>query len=175
MANLMDRIGFIRGLLGSVEVAPDSARGKLYAAIADALEEVSAQLGELRDDLSDLTDFVENIDEDLEDLEAAFDGEEREPSLDDDDFDEDYDDEDYGEGGARAAENGLRVLSSDAGADEGQPLAGSICTQCGKLFFVPLRDIKEENELYTCPHCHKPVDFVPIRPENAPIAKPFRE
>ena len=50
-----------------------------------------------------------------------------------------------------------------------------ICTECGKVFFVPLNEIKEENELYTCPHCHKPVDFTPLGPDNVPIAKPYRE
>ena len=37
------------------------------------------------------------------------------------------------------------------GEEGGVPLAGSICTECGKVFFVPLHEIREENELYTCP------------------------
>ena len=69
------------------------------------------------------------------------------------------------------------MLSSDGKKEEGGsvPLAGSVCTECGKVFFVPLGEIREENELYTCPHCHKPVDFTPLGPDNVPIAKPYRE
>ena len=32
-----------------------------------------------------------------------------------------------------------------------------------------------KRQLYTCPNCHKPVDFTPLGPDNAPIAKPYRE
>ncbi len=66
----------------------------------------------------------------------------------------------------------LRTRARKSG---GVPLAGSVCTECGKVFFVPLNEIREENELYTCPHCHKPVDFTPLGPDNVPIAKPYRE
>ena len=172
MAKLTEQIGYIRGLIGSMELAPDSANAKLLAALADALENVAGELGDLRDDMTELNDFVESIDEDLEDLEATVDGDARDAYADEeDDFDgEDDLDAHY------AAESGLRVLTSEGKGEEGSvPLAGSVCSECGKVFFVPLSEIKEENELYTCPHCHKPVDFTPLGPDNAPIAKPYRE
>ena len=155
MAKLTEQIGYIRGLIGSMELAADSPNAKLLAALADVLEGMAGELGDLRDDLTELNDFVESIDEDLEDLEAAVDGDERDAAYPDEE--DDYDVEDEGE------ESG------------GVPLAGSVCTECGKVFFVPLNEIKEENELYTCPHCHKPVDFTPLGPDNVPIAKPYRE
>ena len=173
MAKLTEQIGYIRGLIGSMELAPDSANAKLLAALADALENIAGELGDLRDDMTELNDFVESIDEDLEDLEATVDGDERDGGYmdGDDGYDEEPDDEDY------APENGLRVLSSEekGGEEGGVPLAGSICTECGKVFFVPLHEIKEENELYTCPPCHKPVVFTPLGPDNVPIAKPYRD
>ena len=168
MAKLSEQIGFIRGLVSSMQLAPDSAEAKLYAALADALEGIDDSLGDMRDDLSELNDFVESIDEDLEDIEAAMDADENRIGLSGDDYD------DEGEG-ALPPDAGLRVISSEQSAGSATPLAGSLCSECGKLFFVPLDELKEENELYMCPHCHKPVDFSPLSPENAPIAKPYRE
>ena len=172
MAKLSEQVGYIRGLIASMELEQDSPNAKLLAALADALENVAGELGDLRDDMTELNDFVESIDEDLEDLEATVDGDARDAYADEeDDFDgEDDLDAHY------AAESGLRVLTSEGKGEEGSvPLAGSVCSECGKVFFVPLSEIKEENELYTCPHCHKPVDFTPLGPDNAPIAKPYRE
>lgn len=173
MAKLTEQVGYIRGLIGSMQLEEGSPKARLLAALADALEGIAGELGDLRDDMTELNDFVESIDEDLEDLEATVDGDERDGGYmdGDDGYDEEPDDEDY------APENGLRVLSSEekGGEEGGVPLAGSICTECGKVFFVPLHEIREENELYTCPHCHKPVDFTPLGPDNVPIAKPYRE
>ena len=172
MTKLSEQVGYIRGLIASMELEQDSPNAKLLAALADALENVAGELGDLRDDMTELNDFVESIDEDLEDLEATVDGDARDAYADEeDDFDgEDDLDAHY------AAESGLRVLTSEGKGEEGSvPLAGSVCSECGKVFFVPLSEIKEENELYTCPHCHKPVDFTPLGPDNAPIAKPYRE
>ena len=176
MAKLTEQIGYIRGLIGSMEVAADSPNAKLLAALADVLEGMAGELGDLRDDLTELNDFVESIDEDLEDLEAAVDGDERDAAYPDEEDDYDVEDDLQPEG-RFAPENGLRVLSSEDKGEEsgGVPLAGSVCTECGKVFFVPLGEIREENELYTCPHCHKPVDFTPLGPDNVPIAKPYRE
>ena len=175
MAKLTEQVGYIRGLIASMELEQDSPNAKLLAALADALENVAGELGDLRDDMTELNDFVESIDEDLEDLEATVDGDARDAYADEeDDFDgeDDLDDLDA----HYAAESGLRVLTSEGKGEEGSvPLAGSVCSECGKVFFVPLSEIKEENELYTCPHCHKPVDFTPLGPDNAPIAKPYRE
>ena len=150
----------------------------MLAALADVLEGMAGELGDLRDDLTELNDFVESIDEDLEDLEAAVDGDER----------------DAGYTRMRRTITTLRTIcqpeerlcpgerparallrGQGRARNGGVPLAGSVCTECGKVFFVPLHEIREENELYTCPHCHKPVDFTPLGPDNVPIAKPYRE
>ena len=126
--------------------------------------------------MTELNDFVESIDEDLEDLEATVDGDERDAAM-------------PMKRTTTMAKTiwtiWTRTMPPRAAcacspprtrARSGSvPLAGSVCTECGKVFFVPLNEIKEENELYTCPHCHKPVDFTPLGPDNAPIAKPYRE
>ena len=172
MANLDDKIGFIRGLIEGKEIGPDDPKAKLYTALADALEGILGELEDVRDGLSELNDFVESIDEDLEDLEAAMEGDEHGSNLAEDD--EDYDEIEDIEDRMPKTDSSLHVLRSDANGN-GQALAGSICPECGKLFFVPLEELREENELYACPHCHKPVDFTPLTPENAPIARPYRE
>ena len=175
MAKLTEQVGYIRGLVASLGLEQDSPKAKLLATLADVLEGVAGELGDLRDDLTELNDFVESIDEDLEDLEATVDGESRDdPYADENDG---FDEEDEDADAHFAPEGGLRVLSSGTQGNEGGsvPLAGSICTECGKVFFVPLGEVKEENGLYTCPHCHKPVGFTPLGPDNVPIAKPYQE
>ena len=172
MANLNDKIGFIRGLIEGAQLDPNDPSAKLYAALADALEGIAGELDDLRDGMSELNDFVESIDEDLEDLEAAVDGGEHDGRIAEDD--EDYDEMDDLADDLPKTTLDRVLLRSDASGNC-QALAGSICPECGKLFFVPVDELRAENELYMCPHCHKPVDFAPLTPENAPIAKPYRE
>ena len=136
MAKLSEQVGYIRGLIASMELEQDSPNAKLLAALADALENVAGELGDLRDDMTELNDFVESIDEDLEDLEATVDGDARDAYADEeDDFDgeDDLDDLDA----HYAAESGLRVLTSEGKGEEGSvPLAGSVslnaarCSSC---------------------------------------------
>ena len=128
MAKLSEQVGYIRGLIASMELEQDSPNAKLLAALADALENVAGELGDLRDDMTELNDFVESIDEDLEDLEATVDGDARDAYADEeDDFDgeDDLDDLDA----HYAAESGLRVLTSEGKGEEGPvQLAGSVCS-----------------------------------------------
>ena len=51
-----------------------------------------------------------------------------------------------------------------------QTLAGAVCPECGKMFFVGTDD--PEDATYACPHCAKSVTPQPLTPENAPIASP---
>jgi len=56
-------------------------------------------------------------------------------------------------------------------ADEDvETLAGSICPECRRMFFVGVND--PEDAKYDCPHCAKRVSPEPLTPENAPIARP---
>jgi len=165
MADLSEKIGYLRGLVSSMELDQESANAKLLKGIVDALEGVLDELGDMREDLSELNDFVESIDEDLEDLEAMHDSEEGSVEFSDDE-DDDFDDEEF------APEEGLRVLSPKrAESSEEEALIGSICPECGKLFFAPLEGSDAPDALYKCPLCEKEVPLNPLGPENAPIAK----
>ena len=81
MAKLTEQVGYIRGLIGSMQLEEGSPKARLLAALADALEGIAGELGDLRDDMTELNDFVESIDEDLEDLEATVDGDARDAAA----------------------------------------------------------------------------------------------
>ena len=165
MEDLREKIGYLRGILENRE--PEEK--ELFHAIVDALQTLSARTQAIEEDMSELSEYVESIDEDLNDLEALHDEEEGMdfPSDDDDAFDEDFD-----------GEEPLRVLSPDdcdCAAHKqhpaAEPFVGCLCPDCGKMFFVPVRDAAEDGELYVCPHCEKAVPLTPLSPENTPIAR----
>ena len=169
MADLNEKIGFIRGLISSMNLEPETTNAKLLAGFTEALEEIAEGIAVISDDLSELNDFVESIDEDLEDLESMHDEDDGDLEF-LDDLDE------FGESEMEPSlpEEGLRVLRSKKNADPievEETLAGGICPECGKLFFVRLEVEEDPDAMYLCPHCDKEVSLHPLGPDNAPIAK----
>ena len=134
-----------------------------------------ANWADLRDDLTELNDFVESIDEDLEDLEATVDGESRDdPYADENDG---FDEEDEDADAHFAPEGGLRVLSSGTQGNEWWQRATGRQHLHGVrqgLLRAPGRGQGRKRAVYL-PHCHKPVGFTPLGPDNVPIAKPYQE
>ncbi len=163
MADLSEKIGYIRGIFSGMELDAEGAQAKFYKGLLDALEEMQEEMGDLREDLNELNDFVESIDEDLEDLESMHDSEEGGLDFPDEE-DEDFEDEPF------SPEESLRVVKAQRTQRE-DGLVGSVCSECEKLFFVQLADIEVEGARFTCPHCHSEVPLNPIGPDNAPIAK----
>lgn len=170
MADLNEKIGFLRGLVSSMNLESETTNAKLLTGFMDVLDEISEGIAVISDDLSELNDFVESIDEDLEGLESMHD-------EDDDDLEFLDDLEDgYGENETEPSipEEGLRVLRSKKNADPIEPeetLAGGICPECGRFFFVQLEAEEDPDAMYLCPHCEKKVPLHPLGPDNAPIAK----
>lgn len=177
MASLSEQLGFIHGLVSSMNLEADSVNSKLLTSLVGALESVAGEIGDLRDDVRELNDFVESIDADLEDLEAVVDGDERNLEGDEEEFDE----EDMPENPSFSPESGLRVLSFSPqkerrGAQaDGLNLTGSLCSECGKLFFVREADLGDEAQRFVCPHCDHDVPFTPVSAENTPVARPCED
>ena len=120
--------------------------------------------------MDDLNDYVESIDDDLAELEG------RGGSNDDFHFinDDEYEDEFYDD--MDSAEDQLHVLGGNANAadePEVETLAGSICPECMRMFFIGVND--PDDARYECPHCGKKVSPEPLTPENAPIARPVMD
>ena len=169
MKDTAKKIGYLKGLLEGMNFADDSDNGKIIHCIADLLSDLTDRVDTLDEVLSDLNDYVESIDDDLSALEDGSD--ESEFNFIDDDEAEDYDDEDFED-----AEDQLHLLRNDAApeipADE-ESLAGALCPECSRMFFVSLTD--PEDAVYVCPHCSATITPIPLTPDNAPIAHPKTE
>jgi len=164
MENLGKKVGYLKGLMEGMDFSNDPSMGKLFGAVADLLGELSDRVESIEEMMDDLNDYVESIDDDLAELEGR-DGSDG-FRITDDDFEDEYYDE------LEGAEDQLHVLGGKA-VEEDEPevetLAGSICPECKRMFFVGLNDPDEAK--YNCPHCGKVVSPEPLTPENAPIAE----
>ncbi len=77
--NISEKAAFIKGLLEGMDYDKSTKEGKLFAAIADLLEDLSLSVLDLEDEAAGLADYAEELDEDLGELERFvydFDGDE---------------------------------------------------------------------------------------------------
>lgn len=162
MSDLGKKVGYLKGLMEGMDFSGDPSKEKLLGAMADLMSELADRVESMEELLDDLNDYVESIDDDLAMLEGN--QVENDHFLNDDD--DDYLDDLTG------GEDQLHLLGGKAEDedDDMQTLAGAICPECGKMFFVGTDD--PEDATYACPHCTKSVVPQPLTPENAPIAKP---
>ncbi len=166
MESLEKKVGYLKGLMEGMDFSDDPSKGKLLTSMVELLGDLSDRVEGIGELLDDLNEYVESIDDDLAELEGGHDDDFH--MIDDDEFEDEYYDEDDEDG-----EDHLHVLggkAKDADEDEAETLAGSICPECGHMFFVALDD--PEDARYDCPHCGKRVTPTPLTPENAPIAHP---
>jgi len=167
MENLGKKVGYLKGLMEGMDFSDAPSKGKLFSAMAELMEAMAERLESLEEVVDDLNDYVESIDDDLSALEGNPDNDSH--FADDEEDFEDFEDD------FESGEDQLHLLSSakpesPAEEDELLTLAGSVCTACGKMFFVGAGDA--EDAQYICPHCEKRVSPPPLTPENAPIARP---
>ena len=171
MENLGRQAGFLKGLLEGANLEAASPEGKLLSGIVELLGALSERVEAMDDLMADLNDYVQSIDDDLTELENDYDGFDGE-ELDDDgalSFDDDE------EEGAFPPDN-LHVLKPNAAVDEDaaeRPLLGRLCPECKGLFFTDAED--DEDAVYRCPHCGKPVTPAPLAPGNVPVVRPIEE
>ena len=171
MNNTGKKIGYIKGLLESITPDENSVNDKVLRSIVDVLNDLCDRADVMDDLLADLNDYVESIDDDLTALEGSEHG--GEPAFgafgrdddDDMDFDDDFD----------SAEDQLHILRPETPAEpqpelQPEPLAGALCPECMRLFFVSLED--PADAMYLCPHCGKKIHPVALSPENAPVVEP---
>ena len=158
MEGLGKKVGYLKGLMEGMDFSNDPSQGKLFNALFEVINDLSDRVESMEELLDDLNDYVESIDDDLAELEGS-----RMDGFDapDEDY-EDYEDED----------DNFHIVDGGAGDgdDEHETLAGSICSECGRMFFVAMDD--PEDAKYDCPHCGKRIGATPLTAENAPIAQP---
>ena len=164
MNSLGKKVGYLRGIMEGMTFS-DPAQEKLLQTMAELLGELSDRVEGIDDLLDDLNDYVESIDDDLAELEG--DRDDGFNILDDDELD---DEEFFDELENDADHLHLIGGGGDEEASTEATLAGAICPDCERLFFVGAED--PEGAVYACPHCGHSVTPNPLTPENAPIAKP---
>jgi len=179
MNNTTKKAGYLKGLLDSMTLDENNTGDKLLKGIVDLLSDLSDRADIMDDLLADLNDYVESIDDDLAALESSeadaksnfsFLGNDGDDEDFDDDDDDDFDD-DFG-----GAEEHLHILRPEEPAEpelKPEPLAGALCPECMRLFFVSLDD--PADAMYLCPHCGKKIHPVALSPENAPVVEPIDE
>jgi len=165
------KVGYLKGLIDSMPLDESKAESKLLKGIVELLGDLSDRADVVDELLDDLNDYVESIDDDLSALEGeAADGDASPFSLfgDEDDDDEDFDD------GFDSTEDQLHILRPETPPEpQAEPLAGVLCSECMRLFFVSLDD--PAYAMYICPHCGKKIHPVALSPENAPVVAPVEE
>lgn len=161
MENLGKKVGFLKGLMESVDLTDRGTEGKLIAAMVDLLAELSDRVEATEDLIDDLNEYVESIDDDL----SALEGE------DNDTFGGANDDADEFEDDLESAEDQLHLLGGGSDeAEDVEALAGSVCPECEGIFFVGAED--PADAIYVCPRCGARVTANPLTPENAPVVRP---
>lgn len=176
MNNTTKKAGYLKGLLDSMTLDESKTGDKLLKGIVELLGDLSDRADIVDDLLADLNDYVESIDDDLAALEGSdadtkdnfsfFNGGEEDDEDYDEDFDDDFDD----------TEDHLHILHPETPAEPEltpEPLAGALCPDCMRLFFVSLDD--PADAMYICPHCGKKIHPVALSPENAPVVEPVEE
>ena len=165
MEGLGKKVGYLKGLMEGMDFSNDPSQGKLFNALFEIINDLSDRVESMEELLDDLNDYVESIDDDLAELEGSrgdgFD------APDEEYFDEDYEDYENEDDNFHIVDGGV---DED---DEHETLAGSICSECGRMFFVAMED--PEDAKYDCPHCGKRIGATPLTAENAPIAQPVEE
>ncbi len=174
MNNTTKKAGYLKGLLDSMALDESKVSDKLLKGIVELLGDLSDRADIVDDLLADLNDYVESIDDDLAALEGSDADAKNDFSFfgsgdedDDEDFDDDFDDD------FEDTEDHLHILRPEEPAEpelNPEPLAGALCPECMRLFFVSLDD--PADAMYVCPHCGKKIHPVALSPENAPVVEP---
>ena len=127
MTTISDRVAYLKGLCDGVKLSEQSDEGRVLRAVVDALGTVAEEFEKLQAAHGELEAYIEDIDEDLEELEDVLFGDEE-------DEDEDEEDED----------------------DEEEGLIEYSCPHCGTVIYFDEEAFDLEEE-HLCPTCGQPV------------------
>ncbi len=130
MSNLTEKAAYLKGLMQGLDIDQATKEGKLFAAMVELMDEMSATIADLEDNQETLTDLVDALNEDVDGLTEEVYGY--------DDFDED--DEDYEDDDAV-----YEITCDGCGEtfylDEDEVAQGSyVCPACGKTLEFEFED-----------------------------------
>ena len=140
---IAEKVAYLKGLMEGMNIDKETNEGKLFAAIADILNDVALDIEELESDLYDLGEDVDAISDDLSDVEDYLFEDEDEDDYDDDDEDYEYDEDEeplFFEVTCPACENTITV-------DEDVVNLGAIqCPNCGEMLEFEFDEDEEEDD-----------------------------
>ncbi|MBQ8683227.1 MAG: hypothetical protein IJ518_01775 [Clostridia bacterium] len=67
-----EKVAYMKGLMEGMKIDADSDNGKLFALIAEILDDLAKDMADLQDYTAELTEQVDAVDEDLNALEMDF-------------------------------------------------------------------------------------------------------
>ncbi len=160
--NVSEKAAYIKGLIEGMKIDTESGEGKIIAAMADLLEDLSLSVLDLEDENANLNDYVEEIDEDLGELEEEvyshphphFPPHHFHDECDCDDC-EDYD------ACSECDDNCCECDDEDCKACECLELE---CPACGEPVYIDEEDVDKIDEL-ECPSCGKLLQLVETEEE----------
>ena len=153
--SMMEKAMYLKGLCDGLELDKTTKEGKLIAALLDMVTEMAAEMDDMQAEICELKDYCEELDEDLGDVEEVLldlDDEDEEDFDDDDLFDDD-DDIDY------ECDGNCAGCDFDCGFDEDDELFDEededeyfevICPACGDVINF---DSSIDPENLRCPNC----------------------
>ena len=74
--NLTEKVAYLKGLMDGMEIDLETKEGKLFAAIADVLEDLALSVSDLDDEVTELSSAVDEDDEEYFEVECPVCGEE---------------------------------------------------------------------------------------------------
>lgn len=138
MMNISEKAAYLKGLMAGMKIDTDSDEGKLFAAIADLLEDISLSVLDLEDGQSYLEEYIDEIDEDLGEVE-------RDIYECDDDYDCDCCD--------------CCDCDDDCDCDCDCDCFATVCPTCGEEVYF---DADIQDDVIVCPSCNTEIELEDI-------------
>ena len=150
--SMMEKAMYIKGLCDGLEPDVTTKEGKLIAALIDLVTDLAHEIDDMQAEICELKDYCEELDEDLGDVEEVL------LDIDDEDEDEDFD-EDFDDDGFDCDGN-CAGCDLDCGFDDDDDLFDEdadedeyfevICPACGDVINF---DSSIDPENLRCPNC----------------------
>ena len=134
MSKMGEKVAYLKGLAEGMRLDAGSDQGKLLLAMIDAMEAFASEHEDTCAQLDELQQYVEEIDSDVSDLEAALFSEDEDDEADEEDEDDGEDDDD----------------------EDGDGLIEYECPHCGTVVFFDEEAFDMEDK-HLCPNCHRSI------------------
>ena len=157
--SMMEKAMYLKGLCDGLEPDKTTKEGKLIAALLDMVTEMAAEMDDMQAEICELKDYCEELDEDLGDVEEVLldlDDED----YDDEDEDDEFDDDDNDLGFAGECDGNCAGCDFDCGFDKDDLFDDEdededeyfevICPACGDVINF---DSSIDPENLRCPNC----------------------